>query len=343
MSEVISCPCLNAKANRHSDVLNQFEELRKNCVALRKILLPDDVWPVFKESISGEFDEARHFSILLSAFKDNCLYKITSPIHKYLLDNQRVKGSIKKGYLQDIKENWIKARNFLRRQQRLREYYGKVIELLIAEWLENQGWNIANLEATCGNSDIEASSPENIPHCIEVKYIGTSDDVFLATVSTGLTKDMFSYLSENIIAQEIDELNRKKIIKSFEKAIHRDLDPFCGANYLLYRTYEAAKQLQKVNNHLKYNNVIVVISNIAWAHLQIAIDDNFIDWQGPSFLDKCHEWDDFLLKEKKKYPDIDKDLQSTIHSLNQLWIIQEKSYFNFSLQCIVNFGIKANN
>jgi Holliday junction resolvase-like predicted endonuclease len=336
MNKLFHCPCLTIKVNKERDVLNQFDELRENCEALSKILLPDDIWPSFKKRAAERVDEANHCSILLSAFKDGCLDKITSIIHKYLLE-YKIQISIKSGYLQDLKDTWINSRNFLRRHQRSREYYGKIIELFIANWLEKQGWKILNLEATCGKADIEASSPDNIPHDIEVKYIGQEDYKFLAMVSTQLTKEKFSSLEENIIAQEINGSKKDNIKKSFEKADSRNFDPFCGANYILFRTYEAAKQLQKLRNELEIKLVIIVISNLEWPFLQIPIKDNFIDWMSPTFLNECTEWEDFYNKIIiKEYPQIENDLQSTIQSLNQLWIIKEESYFNFCLKCIVN-------
>jgi len=258
MTKSLCCPCLTVKVNKEGDVLNQFEEIRRHCAALREILLPDEIWTTFRESAMAEFDAARHGSMLLSAFKDDCLHKITSPIHKFLL----VAKKIKNGYIQELKENWLEA-NVLRRHQRFRGDYGKVIELLIAEWLENQGWKITNLEATCGNADIEASSPENIPHDIEIKYIGTEDDKFLSIVSTRLTKEQFSSLEEDLKAEEDDREKRKKIEESFRKADSGTFDPYSGANFILFKAYEAAKQLQRFRGGEKRKMAIIVISSLS--------------------------------------------------------------------------------
>jgi Holliday junction resolvase-like predicted endonuclease len=336
MNKLLCCSCLIIQVNKEKDILNQFEELRRNCEALSKVLLPDDVWASFKKSAVGGFDEANHCSMLLSAFKDGCLNKITSPIHKYLLGDKN--KALKKGYLQDLKENWINSQNVLRRHQRSREDYGKIIELLIAEWLENQGWKIINLEATCADVDIEAYSPDNIFYGIEVKYIGLEDYKFLAMISTELTKEQFHSLGKNIIAQEIDRIKSEKIKKSFDKADSRNFDSFCGANYILFRIYEAAKQLQELRQEFKKKIVVIVISNLEWPFLELPIKDNYIDWMSPTIVSECSEWKDFYDEVIiKKYPQIENDLQATVRSLDQVWIIKEESYFDFSLKCMVNF------
>jgi len=58
MNKLFHCPCLTIKVNKERDVLNQFDELRENCEALSKILLPDDVWPSFKKRAAEQVDEA---------------------------------------------------------------------------------------------------------------------------------------------------------------------------------------------------------------------------------------------------------------------------------------------
>lgn len=135
-------------------------------VQRKKILVPDDIWPDFEKAAKEKIDPARHRARVLLALKFGCLNKLTSPIHKYLLDDSgKPKQSLTKFYIEDLKEQWICLyEDVIKRHQKSRASAGKITELMVAEWLEHNGWdiNVDKLEALGGTNDIEAISPYNV-------------------------------------------------------------------------------------------------------------------------------------------------------------------------------------
>jgi len=341
MNNYSDCPCLSAIPIEKQCLLEKFESIREKCSALKEILVPDNVWRQFKEVAEKEMDEAKHYPILLLALRWGYLKKITSPVHKYLIENGMIKKRLKKQYREDLIEEWmiskegLEPKDGLKRHQESRGYSGKLIELQIAEWLEEQDWRINNLEAISGKFDIEASLPDGNEYTFEIKYIGQEDDKFLAVVDSAISPDRFKLL--------IDKLTKKgdesKIKRLVEKCKSRTFDPYSGSNFLVFRAYEAAKQLQISS---KRRIAIIVISNLSWGFLEIPIKENWMNWHQPIFLDACPQWDKFLTKNKrknpKKYGDIEKDLQSIPNSLSQLWIIEQGNGFTYSLEKVIKFS-----
>jgi len=341
MNNYSDCPCFSATPIERQYLLEYFESIREKCSALKEILVPDNVRHQFKEVAEKEMDEAKHYPILLSALRWGYLKKITSPVHKYLIENGRPKKQLKRQYLEDLIEKWmiskeeLKPKDELKRHQESRGYLGKLIEIQIAEWLEVQDWKINNLEAICGKFDIEASSPDGNEYAFEIKYIGQEDDKFLAVVDSDIPPDRFKLLIEKL-TKKGDEPKIKRLV---EKCKSRTFDPYSGSNFIVLRAYEAAKQLHISS---KRRIAIIVISNLSGGFLEIPIKENWMNWHQPMFLDACPQWDEFLAENKrknpKKYGDIEKDLQSIPNSLSQLWIIEQGNGFTYSLEKVINFG-----
>ncbi len=288
-----ACLLLRWKIKRSLIFSNELGKIRENCVVLRQILLPDDIWPKYQEVSIAAMDEARHKPIILLALKYGYLNRITSPLHHYLIENGETKHQLKNQYKQDLREIWlINNHSVLRRHQLSRIFLGKLTELQIAQWLEEQGWSISNLAALCGDADIEAISPEGDKFFIELKFIGQSDEIFLKTLE--------------------------------ERG--GSFDPFVGANYLLFRSYEAARQLLVFERKI----IIIVISSLAWPFLSLPLNDGYINWDFPTFLEASANWNEFLNKQKEKYRDIDSDLTHFFKDINQLLILIQGEGFQYS-------------
>jgi hypothetical protein len=283
-------------------ILNELRRIRENCVVLRQILLPDDIWPKYQAVSIDVMDRARHKPIILLALKYGYLSKITSPLHNYLTRNGRIKSHLKKQYLQDLRETWLtNDQSDLRHHQLSRIFLGKLTELQIAEWIEEQGWSVSNLAALCGAADIEAMSAKGDKFFLEVKFIGESDEIF---------------------QKRLEECGGS-------------FNSYDGANYVLFRSYEAARQLQSFNRKF----IIIVINNLAWPYLSLPINDGYINWDSPMFflLEASNDWHAFLHKQKEKYRDIDDDLNRYFRNINQLWIVRQGSEFEYSLEKVVSF------
>lgn len=107
------------------------------------------------------------------------------------------------------------------RHRRGRTFEGRVAELQCADWLETQSYQIVNLEALGGAVDIEAVSPDGSPTAFEVKFIGIQDADF-SMIQRSLEGDAEPYT----------------------------VSPYTAINYLLFRAYEAAKQLSALPVYL---------------------------------------------------------------------------------------------
>jgi hypothetical protein len=299
----LSCSCQTAKATEYHCVLEDFAALRERCPALKQILVPDTIWLDFQRVATEEINAARHVPILLVAFKYGYLRKITSSVHKYLMDNGNIKKELTKQYrdIGDI-EKWILNKDILERHRKFKSYMGKPTELLCAAWIEEQGWRISNLAALGGKADIEATSPENIDCAIEVKYIGQDDNDFLDVVRAISGDDVGGAFS-------LDWMHKP-------------------SDFLLFKAYEAAKQTAEYYKN-KYCIAFLVVSNTAWQYpVSIAVDLIWKTWSSLKFFHLFNDNPDWVkwLEEKKKerrFSNIENNLHETLGCLKELWIIRE--------------------
>jgi hypothetical protein len=136
-----NCDCQTVKGVDKSwnNILNQFENLRKNCAALKEIFVPESEWSKFREMAPNSFAESGHRSILLGALKHGRLGRLTLPIHCFLLDGGKPKESLIKSYRKSLVEKWMLQKTSLRRHKEVRRFNGKLAELISSSWLESQG------------------------------------------------------------------------------------------------------------------------------------------------------------------------------------------------------------
>lgn len=304
MTTTLNCACQSqAVTGCRAYVLERFALVREECPAIKNILVPDDIWPYFEKVAKEKLDEARHVARVLLALELGYLNKLTYPIHKYLLDDIGTpKQNLKEGYRKDLQERWIyQSKDFTGRHEQSRGYAGKLTELMVAEWLEQQGWKIKvdKLEALGGGNDIEAISPENVDSAIEVKHIGMDNDDFLELVE-GLHD------------------------KPFDK--NKRIYPEDRINYLLFIIYTAANKL--IKNLIQKSKIAIIVLSPQLGTLKVEIQ-NAIDWKSPKFKREhlsCKGkqfFNDKCLKIKDK-------LSETIQSITGLWIIQQDNYYNYS-------------
>jgi hypothetical protein len=221
-------------------------------------------------------------------------------VHKYLLIDGKPMASLKKYYKNSLMEDWIiKNKDILPRHQKSKGYLGKIIELQVAEWLEEEGWIISGLEALCNESDIEAISPNGIDCAFEIKYLGQDDEEFLHYI-------------ENCGGNYC---------------------PQAASNFLIFRAYGAANQLTKLNNN-NVKIILIVISNSAWNSLKFSITDNLIDWGFPKFT-----WPDTKCGKNNCYADCIKFLENCPNEINfyekyraidELWMTRLDSNYTLS-------------
>lgn len=278
-------------------ILTRFEAVRTNCSALHEILIPDSYWSNFQKAALASCDEACHQHILLLAFTRGFLRKITSPIHRYMIEIDKAKIRLNKNYITDLRESWMQQCSALKRHQRARTYLGKLTELQVAEWLQEQGWKISNLEAWGGNCDVEGVSPRNVECMFEVKAIGPEDNDFLRVVDS------------------LQGRNSADIIS-----------PYTASNYILFRAYEASKKLCMST---KVPIACLVVAEETWYRFDIPLQKNWMRWESPRFFEEDVGWQKAIQRNKWSYPGSDA-LQRLFSGLN-IWIVKRNADFQYSL------------
>jgi hypothetical protein len=302
--EWTQCLCQSFNVSDKNDLLEEFAYLRGTCPVLRDIIVPDTIWENFRRVISTTSRPINHESIVLGAFRNGFLKRMTLPIHRYLLNGSAPARNLKSQYRTDLVEKWIFANEKLKRHKEARIFKGKLIEIMIASWLADNGWTINNLEALGGKFDIEATSPEQISYAIEVKYIGMQD---------------YRYI---------------EIENSLEsgEAVGGWWNLYDGYNFILFKIFEAAKQLSTCT---KNRLALLVTNNVDWDFLKMPIEEKWICDRPFNFSDDASAlWDSFITikKQEKRFANIDNELDTAISGLKDWWILKENDDFTFSLE-----------
>lgn len=314
-NENVHCPCQTTSFAGKDTLLQEFASLRELCSALKEVLVPEKFWLSFREEALKSNDAGRHHFILLGAFKNRFLERITSPVHSYLLEQNMPKVTLTKQYRKDLTESWMLEESPLERHRKSRMFQGRLAELRCAAWLEERKWAINGLEALGGKFDIEATSPEGIEWAIEVKFIGQEDDKF----------------------EEIQES-----ISSGDGVCSGFSDLYVGYNFLLFKVFEAANQLSA---SAKRRLALIVISNMTWEFFEMQIKDAWMRNRPLSFFDgeASPEWKRFLSckKPERRFANIENELDSKVGSLQEVWFVNEGNFFEYSLETKLEFNEKG--
>ena len=210
------CSCAQQQESGGEGSLELFAAIRARCPILHRIFVPDEIWPSFQQWHQQPDTVAYHRSILLLAMERGYLGRVTSAVHRYLMTAGHPRPDVRRQYLQDLRERWMLYADPIERHEKARIFSGRLAELQCAEWLELQGWIVSGLEALREGPDIEAYANEGQATAFEVKFIGTEHDDFVTIL-------------ERLVGQPAGG----------------PVSPYDAANYLLFRVYEAAKQLQR--------------------------------------------------------------------------------------------------
>jgi len=304
----MNCACKAATADielkRDADEripLQEFAELREECLALRQILIPDEIWPQFREWHTLPDDVASHSSVVLLAFRRGYLPCITAPVHQHLMSSAGILPNVTKQYVKDLRERWMFDADPVKRNRLSRTFRGRLIELQFASWLEGQSHTIISLEATRKGPDIETLSDTGEANAFEVKFIGLGDGDFKV-----LLRSMGGHPAGGPVSL------------------------YQPINYLLFRVYEAARQLQSANG---LKTVVIVIDELSLFRFDMQLRRNWIDWANPRFIAPDNDWNQFLSLQKR-YPH---DLADTILGIDSIKIFRQNAAFEFWLE--KEFGI----
>lgn len=296
------CICQGIVSTEYEKRLIVLENIRNQCPALKLLLIPDTIWNQFKGFETSKRDKALHASHVIVALLDGTLHKLTTPVHKFLLDGDKLKDNLGKQYRKDLQQRWMFENTEQERHKKAKIFEGRIVELQIANWLEALGWKITGLEALGANTDIECIRPIGLKSAVEVKYIGQGDEEF---------------------EQVVNAIQGKP-----SGGLGRDSD---ACNYLILRAYEAAKQIKNTGHR---RIAVIVVDSSAHIFLKIPLENNFINWEEPSFLNASNDWGKWLVrfKEEKKDSTVETNLAPTIKTLHELWLVVKGNDYVYHLQ-----------
>jgi hypothetical protein len=267
-----------------------FARVREKCAAVR-LLIPEDTWFRFQEWHTNPEPLAYHGSVVFIAYQRAHLGRITAPIHRFLLSaSGQLRPEARNQYVRDLQELWMYRSEPLDRHRQFRMFMGRLVELQVAEWLHDEGWAIAGLEAIRKGPDIEATTPEGDTAAFEVKFIGAEDADF---------------------SQIVRAISGESAIES--------VSPQTAANCLLFRAFEAAKQLAAT---LERRICVLVVDDLAWWRFDGVVEHDWIDWSAPRFLEADELWVRFLAAQLEKYPTLHANLKEEIGSLDAVWLLR---------------------
>jgi hypothetical protein len=293
---------MTTRSNRGVIAIETLERVRADCPALNSLFLPDDMWPEFRawhaqpdKSLSG------HRSMLLLALERGHLARLTGPVHRYLVENGVLRPDVRKQYLKDMREHWMLNSDPHERNLRSGRFTGRTAELQFAEWIETtRRRTIVGLEVLREGPDVEAQDELGLATAFEVKAIGIEHNDF-EMILRGMA----------------------------EPSVVGPISPYAAINYLLFRTYEAAKQLA----HFEGSRItVVVISDLNWHRFDWQLDNRWIDWDNPAFLSADSTWEAFLQSQVKRYPEIRTEVASVVTAIDAVWVMKRSYGYEYSLE-----------
>ena len=281
-------------------VYQSFEQARHQCAALRDILVPDSILDQHRSFDESSKDEALHRSVPVLAIQRGLLGSLTLPLHRLMLDDQTIRSNVTSQYLSDFTEKWLFADDHVERYKRHRIFRSRWIELCFATWLLDNGWELEGLEAYDGPFDVEASESEASHTAFEVKYLAEREASFEIGVAAAVSPDRVAagYLS-----------------------VYSPID------YLLFRLFQAAKQLEQSPNR----KIAVIITEDYKLSFRIPLSDSWVDWTDPKLFLKDNEIIPFIEAKKQQIPDLESEITRRIQSLDEIWIFRVENNFDIHL------------
>lgn len=196
-----------------------------------------------------------------------------------------------------LKRNGCFHEDPVSRHRKWRTFQGRLAELRCAIWLEQESYKIVGLEATrhrdARGPDIEAVSQRGCRVAFEVKFIGQED-------------------------WDFDLVN--KSIAGLTSVV--PISPYAATNYLLFRAYEAAHQLQMMRTR---KIVVLIVDDMTWYRFQRPLEMGWINWQRPTLFEQDSAWPK-LRKLGERYPGFPSDLAHVLKAAD-VWILRHSSQF----------------
>lgn len=292
------CSCsVRAIPSQFDKQVAAFYRLRDTCPVLR-LTIPDELVKKHSNFTNSKPDTAHHCSVPFLAYRRGCLSDFTNSLHRFAFDGMKLRTEVTAQYISDLRETWVFEVDEIARFRKFRNYLSRFAEIDFARWLETQQWRISNLEMYGGQIDIEGLDNDQIATAFEVKFLAQREVLF--------------------------ELNRASFVSltTGRPGVYSPID------YLLFRLYEAARQLQNART----NRIAVAVVEDYNVSYKIPLSEGWIDWKNPSFLERDSEIQEFLSIQYEKNPNLDADLKTFVTGLSEIWILRYKDFFELKLE-----------
>lgn len=188
------------------------------------------------------------------------------------------------------------------RHSHWRIFQGLLSELLFAACLEDRSHMIVGLGAWRDTCDIETVSPDGLGYAFELKFIGQQDADFEAMIQSIGGQGNCHWVS-----------------------------PYGAVNYLVFRAYEAARQLLKTTKPHVQRIGVLIIDEVAWWRFEHQLTNGWVDWTQPRFIGDDLAWKEFIEGQKTRYPCLPNDLPTTTGQVGSIWVVKQSSDFAFHL------------
>ncbi len=297
---VVNCPCQHWESPEPDLVYQSFEQVRHQFAALRDILVPDSILDQHRSFDESDKDEALHRSVPVLAVKRGTLGSLTLPLHRLMLDDQTIHSDVVNQYRSDLAEKWLFASNYHKRYELHRIFRRRWIELCFAAWLLDNGWKLEGLEAYGGSFDVEASESESSRAAFEIKYLAEQELSFEIGVAAAVSP---------------------------ERVAVDPLPVYSPIDYLLFRLFEAAKQLERSPSR----RIVVAITEDYETSFRIPLSDSWVNWTHPALFLRDSVIAKFIERKKKEIHDLEPEITRKIQSLDEIWIFRIGNNFDIHL------------
>ena len=305
---VVNCPCQHWEPPEPDLVYRSFEQVRHQCTVLRAILVPDSILGRHRSFYESGGDEARHCSEPVLAIQRGILGSLTLPLHRLMLDGQTIRSDVVNQYRSDLAEKWLFGSDRQERYKRHRIFRSRWIELCFATWLLDNGWELEGLEAHGGSFDVEASKSESSRVAFEVKYLAEEELLFEMGVAAAVSPDGVA-------------------------AGH--LSVYSPIDYLLFRLFKAAKQLERSPNR----KIAVAIIEDYEASFHVPLSDSWIDWTHPELFLRDNMIVPFIQDRKRETPNLESEIIRRIPDLDEIWVFSVGNNFDIHRKHVIKPGV----
>lgn len=323
------CICQDPARWPTDGAISRFEQVRSGCNVLKKILCPDDTWNAVRDITKRPTWERFAFlPMTYHAFKSGELANLTTPFHRYGLDSRgNVRRDLDPNYIADLAETWLSdpADDLLANLHRKSGIYmGKLMEFILAKFLEDETFSLLGLAALGAPSDIQVCDRSGAELAIEVKYMDMNVREF-RYINRELLID---FMKSGVVGpHEAGRRGRGLEPRMQEKDsnfVERP-DLYGAANYALFRICEAAEQLQ--SSEPTGDCVAALVIDRTQADYVLFFMDQPWYWQKPHFMEARPEWHEFVESLDPRPSWLD-DPSGHLEHVSAVWLMETAGLFD---------------